>query len=82
MNSKIYDQWLKINVILNKKLEELNMLEKEKKAIIDSFDDEANKDEMFSKMNASVTKYENLLKDINKLKGYAKDLEKKINVEN
>ena len=44
MNSKVYDNWLKINVILHNKLEELKVLEIEKQKLIEIYEASSDKE--------------------------------------
>jgi hypothetical protein len=76
IDTKIYDEWLKINVELHNKLEKLSILEKEKGALIKEA--ELNfSDELKKKMNKNINEYELLLKEINELKLKTEELKDK-----
>lgn len=78
MNSKIYDEWLKVNVELHNKLEELKKLDKERATLIKEAEDVELTEELKKKMNLSVAKYENLLEEIKVVKLRAETLKKEV----
>ena len=60
MNKKIYDEWLKINVEMHNKLEELKTLDNEKILLLKKIDQEGLNDFYSQKMSESIAKYETL----------------------
>ena len=78
MNSKIYDEWLRINVELNNKLENLKEIDKEREIIINEAKENELSDELKEKMNINISKYNALLEEIKIINIKAKDLNEKI----
>ena len=79
VGKEIYDEWLKINVEIHNKLEELKNLDKEKKDLIKKIETEGLNDFYVKKMNESISKYEILLEEVSELKEKSKKLKEKIN---
>ena len=79
MNSKIYDEWLKINVEIHNKLEKLKKLDKEKDNLIKEAENKGLTEEIKVSMNRSVSKYNLLLEEIKVLNVRSKELNEKIN---
>jgi len=78
MNSKVYDEWLKVNVELHNKLEELKKLDKERTTIIKEAEGVELTEELKKKMNLSVLKYEKLLEEIKVVRSRAEILKKEV----
>ena len=64
MNKKIYDEWIKINIELNSKLEVLKEVNKERETIIKETEENGLTDEVRNKMDESIKLYERLLDEI------------------
>ena len=79
MNKKIYDEWLKINVEMHNKLEELKTLDNEKILLLKKIDQEGLNDFYSQKMSESIAKYETLLEEVRVLKEKSAKLKEKIN---
>ena len=78
MDSKIYDEWLKINVEIHNKLSTLKTLEREKKHLIEEAERGLSED-LKIKMSKNIREYEELLNSIGILKQRAEKLKEKIN---
>ena len=79
MKKEVYEEWIKINFELNKKLKLLNTLEKERNKILESISRTSLKDDLKKKMNDSIKKYELLLEEIRVLNLKAKELNDECN---
>ena len=79
MNNNVYDEWVKINIELHNKLEEMKKLDEERESLIKEAEEKGLKKEIKEKMNNSVARYENLLEEIKSLNIKAKQLNDKFN---
>lgn len=79
MNNKVCDEWIKINIELHNKLEEMKKLDKERENLIKEAEEKGFGKNIKEKMNKSVIRYENLLEEIKSLNIKAKQLNDKFN---
>ena len=78
MKDKIYNEWIKINVELHNKLEELNKLDKERNMIISKFKNKELSYEEKLLLVKSSNKYSVLLEEVIKLNKKSDELKKMI----
>ena len=62
--NKVYDEWIKINIELNSKLQVLKEVNKERETIIKEAEENGLTDEVRNKMDESIKLYERLLDEI------------------
>ena len=62
--NKVYDEWIKINIELNSKLQVLKEVNKERETIIKETEENGLTDEVRNKMDESIKLYERLLDEI------------------
>ena len=79
MNSKIYDEWIKINIQIHNKLEYLKEIDKEREEIIKEAEVKWVSEDIKIKMNESLNKYSILLEEIGALNLKSKKLNEEIN---
>jgi len=79
MDSKIYDMWLKINVEIHNRLEELKGLDNERKSLIKEAEDKGFNEEIKERMNINIKKYDSLLEKTRELNLKAQELKNKLN---
>ena len=77
MRAEIYEEWLKINIMIHNNLTKLSDLEKEKDFLIKDAETGLN-DNLKKKMNANIKEYENLLREIKELRNKAEELKNKV----
>lgn len=77
MKPEIYEEWLKINIIIHNKLSKLSDLDKEKDSLIKEAEKGLN-DSLKKKMNVNIKEYEKLLKEIKELRNKAEELKNKV----
>ena len=78
MNRKVYDEWLKINVEIHNKLEDLKKLDNERNKLIKEVEEKGINEEIKEKMDESVKKYNYLLEEIKLLNLKAYELKNKV----
>ena len=78
MNRKVYEEWLKINVEIHNKLEDLKKLDYEKIMLIKEAEEKGFNEEIKEKMDESVKKYNYLLEEIKLLNLKAYELKNKV----
>ena len=77
-NKKKLEEWIKIDVLLQEKLKDLEALEFQKEEIITRAEKmESLTQEIQDEMNKSILMYENLAKEVSQLKEKAKLLKNK-----
>ena len=73
MTNKI-ENWLRVDVVLHQKLEELQVLDKEREMLIKKSEKEGITSELEKKMNTSLEKYTKLANEVADLKKKSKQI--------
>ena len=76
--NKVYDEWIKINVELNNKLEILKEVNKEREKIIKEAEKNGLTEEVKNRMNESIRIYETLLDEIKALNSRSKKIKESL----
>ena len=78
MRERVYDEWIKINIELNNRLEMLKEVNREREAVIKEAEEKGITEEIKTKMEESIKVYERLLEEIKLLNSKSKILKESL----
>ena len=78
MSEKVYDEWIKINIELNNRLEMLKEVNREREKVIKEAEEKGITEEIRTKMEESIKVYERLLEEIKLLNSKSKILKESL----